>query len=227
MPRGRCKVGQWINKLFKLVVISRQHCSRVSFYLLPLSPIPTLSLKRSLTHNTMSGLTPVFGGGGFNPGRSFGELDEIKKVFALLKAGGCTHIDTAALYGESERLLGEAKAGDEFTLDTKHKGGFGGKGYATKEKVIEEAGNSKKMLGHDVDILYIHAPDGDTKIEETLAGVNEVYKKGFFKRFGLSNYKAEDVERVYEHCKEKGYPLPKVYQGMAGRGEVIANGMAY
>ena len=36
---------------------------------------------------------------------------------------------------------------------------------------------------------------------------------GFFKRFGLSNYKAEDVEKVYNHCKDKGYPLPQVYQG--------------
>ena len=70
------------------------------------------------------------------------------------------------------------------------------------------------MLGHNVDILYIHAPDYDTPLEQTLEGINEVYKKGFFKRFGLSNYKAEDVEKVYNHCKEKGYPLPSVYQGM-------------
>ena len=69
------------------------------------------------------------------------------------------------------------------------------------------------MLGSDVDVFYIHAPDADTPIEQTLEGVNEVYKMGFFKRFGLSNYKAEDVEKVYNHCKEKGYPLPSVYQG--------------
>lgn len=40
-----------------------------------------------------------------------------------------------------------------------------------------------------------------------------MHKSGFFKRFGLSNYKAEDVEKVYSHCKEKGYVLPSVYQG--------------
>ena len=82
------------------------------------------------------------------------------------------------------------------------------------ENVIKEAEHSKKMLKHDVDVFYIHAPDQDTPMEQTLEGVNEVYKKGFFKRFGLSNYKAEDVEKVYNHCKEKGYPLPSVYQGM-------------
>jgi aflatoxin B1 aldehyde reductase len=79
--------------------------------------------------------------------------------------------------------------------------------------VYEEGTNSEKLLGTKVDIFYIHAPDPDTKLENTLAGVNEVYKTGFFKRFGLSNYKAEDVEKVYNICKEKGYPLPSVYQG--------------
>lgn len=93
------------------------------------------------------------------------------------------------------------------------RGGFPGSGHASKENVIAEAENSKKMLGSNVDIYYIHAPDSGTDIAETLAGINEVYQKGFFKRFGLSNYKAEDVEKVYNHCKEEGYPLPTVYQG--------------
>ena len=46
-----------------------------------------------------------------------------------------------------------------------------------------------------------------------LEGINYAYKNGYFKRFGLSNYKASDVERVYDICKERGFPLPTVYQG--------------
>lgn len=64
-----------------------------------------------------------------------------------------------------------------------------------------------------VDIFYIHAPDSSVPLSSTLAGVNEVYKKGYFTRFGLSNYQAQDVEAVYNHCKENGYVLPSVYQG--------------
>ncbi len=64
-----------------------------------------------------------------------------------------------------------------------------------------------------VDIFYIHMPDGKTPISETLAGVDEVYKLGLFRRFGLSNYQADDVQAVYDHCAEKGYVLPSVYQG--------------
>lgn len=117
--------------------------------------------------------------------------------------------------GNSEELLGQTKAGDKFTIDTKTKGGFGGAGHATKENIIEEATTSRKLLGSTVDIFYIHAPDGETPLENSLEGVNEVYKSGFFKRFGLSNYKAEDVQKAYDICKAKGYPLPSVYQGAA------------
>lgn len=64
-----------------------------------------------------------------------------------------------------------------------------------------------------VDIFYLHAPDASVPISETLAGVDEAYKSGAFTRFGLSNYKVEDVQKVYDHCKENSYVLPSVYQG--------------
>jgi aflatoxin B1 aldehyde reductase len=62
-------------------------------------------------------------------------------------------------------------------------------------------------------VFYIHAPDSSTPISETLAAINSVYRAGYFSRFGLSNYLAQDVEIVYEHCRTNGYVLPCVYQG--------------
>jgi aflatoxin B1 aldehyde reductase len=44
-------------------------------------------------------------------------------------------------------------------------------------------------------------------------GLNEVYKSGAFSRFGVSNFKAEDVQRLYDYSKEHNYVLPSVYQG--------------
>ena len=161
----------------------------------------------------MGGIKTVFGGGGINKGRAFGEEGALDKVFKILDDGGCKVIDTAALYGDSEQLLGKANAGSRFIIDTKTKGGFGGKGYATKEKVIEEGTHSKEMLKHDVDVYYLHAQDDDTPIEQTFAGFNEIYKTGFFKRLGLSNVKPADVQKIYDLCKEKSWPLPSVYQG--------------
>ncbi|TKA31720.1 hypothetical protein B0A50_01798 [Salinomyces thailandicus] len=160
----------------------------------------------------MAGIKNVFGGAAVNDNRGFTTVDAVKEAFSILEAGDCNIVDTATLYGKSEEFLGKAGVAGKFTVDTKHIGGFK-PGNATKENAIADAENSRKMLGCTVDIWYIHAPDSDVPIEETLEGVNEVYKSGFFKRFGLSNYKAEDVEKVYNVCKEKGYPLPQVYQG--------------
>ena len=100
---------------------------------------------------------------------------------ALQEKGGCHTIDTANLYGESERILGEANAVKRFTIDTKTRGGFNENG-GSRENILAEAKNSQEKLGGSVDIYYIHAPDSKTDFEETCAAINEVYKTGFFKR---------------------------------------------
>ncbi|KIV81689.1 hypothetical protein PV11_03859 [Exophiala sideris] len=139
--------------------------------------------------------------------------DYVNEAFEILKAHGVKNLDTAQLYGKSEQKLGELKAGDKFILDTKWLGGFTGK-WASKDNIINTAKESIQKLGvKQVDIFYIHAPDAETPLEETLSGVNEVYKLGLFKRFGLSNYKAEDVQKAYDIAKKNGYVLPSVYQG--------------
>lgn len=62
-----------------------------------------------------------------------------------------------------------------------------------------------------VDVLYIHAPDRN--IEQALAGIDALYRAGKFKRFGLSQFNAADVEETIRICQGKGYVLPSVYQG--------------
>ena len=54
-------------------------------------------------------------------------------------------------------------------------------------------------------MYYIHATDATADVEDQLKGINEAYKAGYFKRFGLSNFTAADIQRAYDICKEKGY----------------------
>ena len=68
-------------------------------------------------------------------------------------------------------------------------------------------------MGTQVDVYYIHAPDPTLDLGDMLSGIHEAHKAGLFKRFGLSNFLAEDVERVHAHCKKHGYVLPTVYEG--------------
>jgi aryl-alcohol dehydrogenase-like predicted oxidoreductase len=120
-------------------------------------------------------------------------------------------IDVARVYKDAEQVVGNSDAKERFTIDTKLSGGFGA--GSSKAQTIEDGEKSKALLKTNVDILYLHAPDKDVPIEETLEGVNEIYQSGFFKRFGLSNFTAENVQKVHDVAKSKGYVLPTVYQG--------------
>lgn len=150
------------------------------------------------------------------------EEDKCRETLDVLKSKGVTQLDTAQLYGNgaSESMLGKLGVLDkDFTVDTKWLGGWLGKAWATHEKVVESAKESLEKLGVDkekgkvVDIFYIHSPDTNVKFEDTLKGVNNVYKQGGFKRFGLSNYSVGQVKEVISICEKNGYVMPTVYQG--------------
>jgi aflatoxin B1 aldehyde reductase len=155
----------------------------------------------------------VFGGGGISQIVAFHSDEQVAEVFAALKKGGVNTIDTARLYPGSEETIGKAPGHEDFIIDTKIVGGFA-PGTAKKDAIIVDAQDSlDKVKIKQFDILYLHSPDKDIPIEETLEGINEVYKKGLFKRFGLSNFSAEQVQEVYDVAKSKGFVLPSVYQG--------------
>ncbi|KAF7347255.1 Aldo-ket-red domain-containing protein [Mycena venus] len=179
----------------------------------PTAPIQfTTTLSQSMASNSPK---IVFGGAPIGPGTNFGFPDEesIEKVYKLLEEGGCDTIDTARIYWGSEDWLGKTNAGKRFTIDSKTPGGFVA-GASTGENIPQHAKETVEKLGvESVDVYYIHAPDPSLNLEDQLKGINEAHKAGYFKRFGLSNFKAADVQRTYDICKEKGYPLPKVYQG--------------
>lgn len=138
--------------------------------------------------------------------------EEAHRIFALLKAGGVNDLDTARIYPNSEKSLGELEESKDFLIGTKARG-FGEKNLS-KQNIFQSIDESFKELKTDsVDTYFLHAPDPDTPIEETLEAINELYKQGKFKRFGLSNYSTEGVKKLYEYAKSKDYVLPTVFQG--------------
>lgn len=73
--------------------------------------------------------------------------------------------------------------------------------------------NVLRYFDTQVEILFIHAPDMRVPFEETLSGIDALYKESVFKRFGLSNHTAEQVEEVVKICKDKDFVLPSVFEG--------------
>lgn len=59
----------------------------------------------------------------------------------------------------------------------------------------------------------MHTPDVRLPFEETLSGIDALYREGAFKRFGLSNHTPEQVEEIVQICHEKGFVLPTVFSG--------------
>jgi aflatoxin B1 aldehyde reductase len=43
--------------------------------------------------------------------------------------------------------------------------------------------------------------------------MNEAHEAGKFEKFGLSNYRADEVEEIYKICEEHAWVKPTVYQG--------------
>lgn len=155
----------------------------------------------------------VFGGYPLSDSITFKTPEERAKIADILLANGVKNIDTARLYPGSEVAIGQLEKRKEFIIDTKLPGGFV-PGRFSKAHVIEDTQDSLDRVKIDqFDILYLHAPDTTSPFEETLEGINEAYKKGIFRRFGLSNFTAEQVQQIYDIAKNKGYPLPEVYQG--------------
>ncbi|KAL8793852.1 MAG: hypothetical protein Q9195_003578 [Heterodermia aff. obscurata] len=133
-------------------------------------------------------------------------------VFSLLHDHGVKDLDTASLYAGSEALLGSTGASKDFTIHTKAPGFTPG---SLSRRSVEDG--MKKSLEelklNSVETYFLHCPDTQTPIEETLEAIQELYVAGKFRKFGLSNFKASDVESIYNLAKEKGYVLPTVYQG--------------
>ncbi|KAK6083889.1 aldehyde reductase [Seiridium cupressi] len=159
----------------------------------------------------MSCIKIIYGSGSAG---SWRDEKEGSGVLNVLEEFGVDTIDTARIYASSEELIGKRGAADRFEIDTKHPGGFAQNTPATKENVIETAEVSLGLLKTDqVHIYYLHAPDRTTPLKDTLAGIDELYKQGRFRRFGLSNFLANEVEEVIHVAAEHGFVRPSVYQG--------------
>lgn len=67
--------------------------------------------------------------------------------------------------------------------------------------------------GAKVDVMYLHQPDRNTPFEQTCQAMDRAWREGKFRRFGLSNYRVDEIEEIVKICREKGYVAPSVYQG--------------
>ncbi|KAF8061521.1 Aldo/keto reductase [Lyophyllum atratum] len=163
------------------------------------------------------------------PGTSGARVHDLKDVEAILdvfRAHGHTEIDTARIYagGTSEEYLGKINWKEKgFKMQTKlyptivrlPPGSDMDAVTHTPEGLREHLLLSLKALNTEsLDMWYLHGPDRTVPYEVTLKAVNDLYREGYFRRFGISNYASWEVAEIVMICKANGYIQPTAYQGV-------------
>ena len=72
----------------------------------------------------------------------------------------------------------------------------------------------KALKADKIDMFYLHAPDRNTPLEDTLAEVDKLHREGYFQRFGISNFMSWEVAKLCEICEKNGYIKPSAYQAL-------------
>ena len=138
------------------------------------------------------------------------EKDSIDAIRAMID-GGVNLIDTAPAYGlgHSEIVVGKAiqgMDGSKVFIATKcgvSKLSLYGKKHPDHvglirdgrfENILYECECSLRRLGTDyIDVLFVHWPDVNTPLEETMEAMNVLKKEGKIRFVGVSNFSEEQI----------------------------------
>ncbi len=138
--------------------------------------------------------------------------DAIEAIQAALD-GGANLIDTAPCYGNgaSEKIVGEAIRDfdrSKILISTKcglvpvpascRSKAFTGRD-ASYKNIMREVQSSLSLLGTDyIDFYFIHWPDVNTDLAETMSALNVLKKRGLIRYIGLSNHDEKLIAEAQE-----------------------------
>ena len=153
-----------------------------------------------------------------------------RKLMETFLDAGHVELDTALAYsgGETEKIMGRLFDAHPTLMDrcqiaTKanpwpggamtSSAGEGGLAPSELRAQVQASAASLSPYG-PIDLLYLHAPDAATPIDDTLAELKSLHDEGAFINLALSNFPAWEVVYIHGRCKEIGLPPPTTYQGM-------------
>jgi aryl-alcohol dehydrogenase-like predicted oxidoreductase len=135
---------------------------------------------------------------------------------------GINFFDTANAYsqGESERIVGLGIKGrrDQIILATKVRGKMGDNpndAGLSRRNILAAVDASLKRLNSDyIDLYYMHQPDYDTSLEESLDTMSGLVRSGKVRYIGISNYAAWQIADMLAICEKHGYIAPIMTQNV-------------
>jgi 1-deoxyxylulose-5-phosphate synthase len=154
-------------------------------------------------------------------GKPVEQAEATKMVDCCLEAG-INFFDTANVYqqGISEQLLGVALKGrrDQVILASKVRGKMGegpDQVGLSRRAIVRAVEESLKRLQTDyLDLYYLHQPDYEVSIEETMETLDELVRKGLIRYPATSNYASWQVCQMLTIAGQKGYEPVRIAQQM-------------
>ena len=124
------------------------------------------------------------------------------------------HIDTARIYagGKTETILGQILDVGRSIGTKAHPSQPGGLSPQGIQDQLDASLSAMKLT--KVDEYYLHQPDPDHSLEQSLEKLQDLLKQGQIQKIGLSNYHASEVARAFDLCAKNDWVAPSVYQGL-------------
>ena len=141
------------------------------------------------------------------------DLEGARAVVDAALEQGVSFFDTADIYGGhggSEQILGELLEGrrDQVVLATK----FGmdmGDGEARRGRrdyVLHSIeGSLRRLRTNVIDVYWLHQPDPETPITETLGALDELVRAGTVRAIGASNFSSAQIDEADAAAREHGF----------------------
>jgi len=147
---------------------------------------------------------------------------EAKQMIDRCIDSGINFFDTANVYnqGASEEILGAALGARrrDVIVASKARGAMGSPtGYVglSRGAIRQAIEDSLRRLRTDyLDLYYLHLPDYETPIEESLDAMEELVQEGKVRYPATSNYSAWQMYEMFSICERNGYASPWVAQPM-------------
>ncbi|MGN8116963.1 aldo/keto reductase [Labrys sp. 22185] len=139
---------------------------------------------------------------------------EARRIFDTYVDRGGNFIDTANQYtnGTSERFVGTFAADrrDRLVIATKYtlpsRPGDPNSGGNHRRSMVRSVEDSLKRLGTDyIDLLYLHAWDFTTPVEEVLRGLDDLVRSGKIVYAGISDAPAWQIARMQTIADLRGW----------------------
>jgi aryl-alcohol dehydrogenase-like predicted oxidoreductase len=132
------------------------------------------------------------------------ETDAVKIIESALNVG-INFFDTADIYldGRSEEIVGKALRKERHSAVIATKGGVKmGPGPndmgLSRKHIIKAVEDSLRRLQTDyIDLYYVHMPDYNTPLEETIRALDDMIRQGKVRYIGCSNF------RAWQLCKAR------------------------